>query len=346
MSLISRLFSRSSADVFARGDALFSARRFYEARTLYEQALERHLKKGGENDGTVARFRTGIADANRELTRLNIAEAEHAIARGALAKGVEHLELALSLTDDAGLGEKARTLLAALGDQGEERHETVPTSRGGCGSCASPPGGRDLPAAASPDDEARLSDHDYYDLLIRQLPGDMYATYRGLGDDFETLYLAASRDEHETALDLLEAWYKGDHEDVYWHEKGTLLHRLGNDGIAETCFRRACAANRENPLPRLGLALLLIDGERLQEVAELLDSMISEGMISEQVLMVRGDLHLLSGNHGGAIDCFARLLSTPHARTAAEKLHHVLLLSGREQEAAALFKTYLGGCRH
>lgn len=191
-----------------------------------------------------------------------------------------------------------------------------------------------------------MSDHDYYDLLIRQLPGELSGRYSTLGDAFVNMYLAASRDEHENALNLLEAWYKGGNEDIYWHERGTLLHRLGRIEESEPCFHNACAANRENPLPRFGLALLLIDAERFPEAAELLDSMISGGMLSEQALMLRGDLHLLSGNDEGAISCYGMLLSTPHARTAAEKLHDLLLHSGRKQEAAALFKKYLGGCRH
>lgn len=141
MSLISRLFFKSSDDFLARGDALFSARRFFEARNHYEQGMERHLKKGGEeHDGTVARFRARIADANRELARVNIIEAEHAIACGAAAKAMEHLELALSLTDDAGLREMGRTLLATLTVQGEGGDDPAPTLRGGCGSCASLPG--------------------------------------------------------------------------------------------------------------------------------------------------------------------------------------------------------------
>lgn len=348
MSLISRLFSKSSVDFLARGDALLSARRFYEARTCYEQGVERYLKKrGGEqSDETADRFRARIADANRELAGVNIVEAERAMAGGAVAKAMEHLELALSLTDDAGLREKSRALLATLADRSERTAGPVPPLRGGCGNCASPAGEQDELAAASSDGGAQLSDSDYYDLLIRQLPGHLYARYNSLGDDFENLYLAASRDEHENALYCLEAWYKGVDDDIYWYEKGTLLHRLGRSDESESCFRNACRVNQGNPLPPFGLALLLIDAARHAEAAEVLDVMISRGMLSEQALMLRGDLSMLSGDTEGAISRYGMLLSTPHARAAAEKLHHVLLHSGRKQEAAALFKKYLGGCRH
>lgn len=140
--------------------------------------------------------------------------------------------------------------------------------------------------------------------------------------------------------------YKGDNEDIYWYEKGTLLHRLGRTEESELCFRSACRTGRDNPLPRFGLALLLMDGKRFFEAAEILDSMISGGMLSEQARMLRGDLYLLSGDTEWAIGCYGMLLSTPHARMAAEKLHDLLLHAGRTQEAVALSKKYLGGCGH
>jgi predicted negative regulator of RcsB-dependent stress response len=84
-----------------------------------------------------------------------------------------------------------------------------------------------------------------------------------------------------------------------------------------------------NPLPRIGLALLLIDGHRMDEAAEFLDNMISDGILTEQAIILRGDVCLMCGDYSGAIDRFASLLATPYARPAAEKLHEVLLLSDR-----------------
>lgn len=345
MSIFSRLFSRSSDDLLAKGDAFFSTRRFYEARGVYEQGLERDRKKraGERNDETAERFRARIANANRELAAMNIVEAEYAIARGMADKAVEHLELALSLTDDDGLREKSVALLTAFAGGDDGSAAPSPTLQGGCGTCASPQGDSH---GVSSDADPHMPDHDYYDLLIRQLPGDLYPRYGALGEEFENLYLAASRDEHEIALNLLEAWYKGGNEDIYWHEKGTLLHRLGRPEESEHCFRSACRTGRDNPLPRFGLALLLIDGKRFPEAAEILDAMISGGMLSEQARMLRGDLYLHSNDTEGAFGCYGMLLSTPHARMAAEKLHDLLLHAGRTQEAAALSKKYLGGCGH
>lgn len=344
MSFFSRLFSKTSDDYLTKGDRLLGAQRFFEARGVYEDGLQRHLegRLEGAEEGVAAAFGARIAQANRSLAEANIGEAEYAIGCGAHAKAAEHLELARSLSEDAALREKVEKLLAICVENINDTARLEPPA-GSCGSCAA------AETEARPADgceEPDLSPLDYYDLLIRQLPGEMYNRYAGLGDEFATMYLAASRDEHESALGLLEGWYDGSSRDVYLYEKGMILHRLGNEREAEDHLRGAMAENPANPLPRLGLALLLIEGERLDEAAVHLDAMIADGVLCEHALMLRGDLCLLAGDADGAVTRYGSLLPTPFARQAAEKLHGVLTQCGRQQEAAAVLKRYLGGCRH
>ncbi len=247
--------------------------------------------------------------------------------------------MALSLTDDAELCSTCHTLLAALA---EPLPESNPQPNG-CASCnAIEPDGQ----SALHVDEPDMHRLDHYELLIRQLPAEMYRRYAGLGEEFIDVYLVASRDDHENALDLLEEWYKGFDEDIYLYEKGMILHRLGRVEESESCFRKALCGNSANPLPHLGLALLLCESKRLDEAAVQLDTMIAEGILVEQALMLRGDVSMLAGDVNGAIMRYGMLLTSPHARSAAEKLHGLLIHSGREQEAAVVNKKYLVGCRH
>ncbi|NVN89545.1 MAG: hypothetical protein HXX11_02980 [Desulfuromonadales bacterium] len=346
MGLISRLFSKSTDDFFKKGDSLFSGQRYFEARSLYEDGLKFYLAKGNgsEFDSTSDLFRTKIAQSNGELARVNIGEAEHAISCGAVSKAIDHLELALSLTVDDELRNTCHKLLATLDDPAAELPPpSLLSAQGGCGSCSATQPDRQ---SVSDFEEPEMSHLDHYELLIRQLPAEMFARYAGLGDEFIDFYLVASRDDHENALNLLEEWYKGTDEDIYWYEKGMMLHRLGNVEESETCFRNGVRCNSVNPLPRIGLALLLCEGHRLDEAANQLDAMIAEGMIVEQALMLRGDVSILAGDAEGAIERYGMLLTTPHARPAAEKIHELLIHSGRIQEAAVVKKKYLGGCRH
>jgi hypothetical protein len=344
VTLFSRLFSKNADDFLAKGDRLLEEQRYFEARCAYEDGLQRHLNRQGAaaKDDVADAFASKIAKANLSLAEMNIHEAKFAISRGAYAKAAEHLELAKTLTDDSTLREKAEKLHAGIVENTNETSKLEPTA-GGCSSCSSmEPQTQAIPQCEDPD----LSPLDYYDLLIRQLPGEMYSRYAGLGEKFAYMYLAASRDEHKQALEMLEDWYEGSFSDIYLYEKGMILHRLGYTAESEDCLKGAISENAANPLAHLGLALLMIEGGRLNEAAVRLDAMIADGMLAEQAILLRGDTAQMAGDLNGSIDYYGMLLSTTYARPAAERLHAVLMQCDRQQEAANVYKRYLTGCKH
>jgi len=268
-------------------------------------------------------------------------EAQHALRQGAVDKAVEHLELAKTLTDDAKIREKADHLLSGLEDKSNDTEELAPAAS--CSSCSqSSPDVHDAP----PETDADLPVLEHYDLLIHQLPEEMYARYSSLGEDFACMFISASRDSHQEALNLLEQWYEGSDRDIYCYEKGKILHRLGRIKESEACLRDAIKDNVQNPLPHLGLALLLIDDHRLEEAARQLDAMIAADIFTGQALMMRGEVFQLAGDTEAAIRLYGKLLDTPLARAAAEKLHELLLECKRLPEAAHIYKRYLGKCQH
>jgi hypothetical protein len=61
---------------------------------------------------------------------------------------------------------------------------------------------------------------------------------------------------------------------------------------------------------------------------------------------MRGEILESTGRPEEAIEQYSRLLSTPFARSAAEKLHGVLLKSDRHTDAAFVFKQFLSKCSH
>ena len=344
MNFLSRLFSKRTEDYLAKGDDLLASELFFDARTTFEDGLRRHLEKSApvESDELAGMFGVRIAAANRGLASVNICEAECAIRQGLLTKAREHLELAKTLTDDAVLREKAEMLQASLQEiTGVEDEQDQPS--GGCGSCASKGHGSPVDAVLEEPDMAPM---DYYDLLIRQLPAEMYKRYTGLGEEFAYFYIASSKDDNENALVLLDEWCKKDHDDIYLYEKGKVLYRLGKVKPAETCFLDSIKTNNDNSLAHLGLALLFMDTGRLDEAAAQLDEMISRTMLPEQTHLLRGEVCMMAGDTAGAITIFGDLLRSPVAKPAAERLHHILLENGRHQEAVMIYKKYLGGCCH
>ena len=160
------------------------------------------------------------------------------------------------------------------------------------------------------------------------------------------MFIAASRDSHQEALDLLEKWFDGSQRDIYCYEKGKILHRLGRTGESETSLRESIRENVHNPLPYLGLALLLVEDNRLDEAARHLDAMIAADIFTGQALMMRGEVFQLEGDTDAAIGLYGKLLDTSLARAAAEKLHVLLLECNRQPEAANIYKRYLAKCQH
>jgi len=340
MGFFKKMFNRGPEDHLAKGEGYFAAHNYYEARSSFEAGLQSCQGKA-ELAALAQKLEDRICETKRAMAELNLNEAEHAIRQGATDKAAEHLELAKTLTDDAKIREKADYLLAGLEEKTNNTEVLAPAAS--CSSCSQ----------SSPDIlEPPLPQHadlpvlEHYDLLIHQLPEEMYGLYSSLGEDFACMFIAASQDSHQEALDLLEQWFDGSHRDIYCYEKGKILHRLGRISESESCMREALSENVRNPLPHLGLALLLIDNNRLDEAARQLDSMIAGEIFTGQALMMRGEVFQLSGDNDAAIQLYGKLLETSLARAAAEKLHELLLESDRQQEAAHIFKRYLGKCQH
>jgi len=340
MSFFKKLFNRSPEDHLAKGDWYLAAHSYYEARSAFEAGLQACQGQTG-HAALAGLLESRISEAKRSMAGLNLQEAEHALRQGLVDKAMEHLVLAKTLTDDGAIREKAEQLLAGLEEKTNNTEPLAPAAS--CSSCSHSAGDdRELPPETSAD--LPLSEH--YDLLIHQLPEEMYGRYSALGEDFAYMFIAASLDNHQEALELLEQWFKGSDRDIYCYEKGKILHRLGRIKESETCLRDSIGANSHNPLPHLGLALLLIDDQRLDEAARQLDAMISADIFTGQALMMRGEVFQMAGDTDAAIQLYGSLLESPLARAAAEKLHELLLEGGRQQEAAHIYKRYLGKCQH
>jgi len=339
VNILSRLFSKSPADLLVKGDRLLDSERFFDARTCYEDGLQR-CSDDGSTDNRKEVFTERIDRANLKLAELNLTEAGFAFSRGDSDKAIEHLDLVKTLTCDVSIREKAEQLLKEYYDSGDNYPAPAASS---CASCS------DIQVDNSADSQHAddsLHPLEYFELLIRQLPEDQYRRYSELGEDFAYAYVSASQDRHEEALALFEKWPGDSNRDIYYCERGKVLHRLGSDLEAEQHLRKAIQLNGLNSLAWLNLALLLIDGGRFEETMQVLDRMISEDMMAEQAMLMRGEILESAGNLDGAVDQYSSLLTTRYASSAAEKLHAVLIRSGRHADAALVFKQFLGKCGH
>jgi tetratricopeptide (TPR) repeat protein len=338
----SRFFSRDSSQLKAKGDKLFAADHFAEARHMYVEALE---KSGSAADQAEEQcyLRSQISRASNRLAELNIAEAETAIRSGNIQKGAEHLRLSLELADDVSIRERSEALLeasvklnqnAGAEDNSHGSHD--------CSSCAS---------AASPDTKLQdpTSEHltaaEQFQLLVNTLPGDLAQRYCQQGEKFASAYLLAHTDKAAEALAIMKELLTADENDIILYEAALLYFRGGEPATCEKLLNRALEINSANPLCYLGLAQLYADSERYGEAVAILGTMRDREILPDQALMMLGDVHTLQGDFDRAIDIFtATLNSPPLKKISAERLVRILGTLGREEEAAYLFKTYLKGC--
>ncbi|MDD2308968.1 MAG: hypothetical protein PHH91_05235 [Desulfuromonadaceae bacterium] len=313
---------------------------FFDARTCYEDGLK--LCSSMENGGALkADFAERIDTANRSLAERNLHEAEYAYSRGDAARAIDHLELVKTLTANPVLLEKAERLLLDFSQPDSDHDEQSDISA--CASCAGFSGSECADNSRSDDSLPPL---EYYDLLIQQLPTDQYQRYAGLGDDFAYAYIAASRDEHHEALAGFENCFETLPHDIYWYEKGKVLHRLGNDHEAELHLRKAIQLNSTNPLAWITLALVLRESNRFQDSLTAIETMVAERIMPEQALLLRADIFEATGDHEGAVNQYIELLQTSYAHAAAEKLYEVLIEIGRQSDAAVILKKYLNKSCH
>jgi tetratricopeptide (TPR) repeat protein len=313
---------------------------FFDARTCYEDGLR--LCSGEESgDALETVLAERIDTANRRLAERNLHEAECAYSRGDVDKAVDHLELVKTLTYDPALREKAEKLLLEFSPPDDDRGEQISTS-----SCASCAGSSDGGCSDSTPSDDSLPLLEYYELLIQQLPADQYQRYAELGEDFACAYIAASRDQHQEALSGFDNCLDTLPHDIYWYEKGKVLHRLGNDLEAEQHLRKSVQLNSTNSLAWINLALVLRESNRFQEALATVETMVAEHIMPEQALLLRADICEATGDHEGAVNQYVELLQTPYARAAAEKLYGVLMEIGRQSDAAVIYKKYLNKSCH
>ena len=340
MNFISRLFSKSPSDLLTKGDRYMESDSFFDARTCYEDGLR--LCSCEDSGGDLKTlFSERIDTANHKLAERNLHEAEYAYSRGDTAKAIDHLELVKILTYDPALREKAEILLLNFSQPESANVEQINGSS--CASCASSSGGECADIAPSDDSLPLL---EYYDLLIQQLPVDQYQRYTELGEDFAVAYIAASRDEHHEALSGFEDCFDTMPHDIYWYEKGKVLHRLGNDREAEQHLRTAIQLNGANSLAWFALALVLRESNSFQDALTTIETMVAEHIMPEQALLLRADIFEANGDHEGAVNQYVELLQTPYARAAAEKMYGILMEIGRQSDAAVIFKKYMNKSCH
>ena len=335
-----KLFRKDYRSFVEQGEKCLAEERYADARIAFAEALQNLPKGTAETEGEQARIQERHRIAGNRLGALNLAEAEHAIARGDMHRASDHLELVLTQAEDVTTREKAEKLLLSLA--GDTPPESAPPAGHACTGCASPSG--KMPENDHVSDD-NLTDHDRFEILVHPLPGDLPQRYAELGEEFACAFLLAHEGRDAESLRTYEALLARQENDILLYETALIHYRRQSLPECERLLRRAIGLNPLNPLCHLSLVQLFIDMERFEEALEHLRHMIAQSLLLEQSLIMAGDVSHHLGDHAHAMEMFTQALALPAvARAAAERLIPLLEQQGRTADAQYLFKKYCKGC--
>ena len=338
--MFGKFFSRDYRYYASQGDKYMAAERYADARTAFEDALEKVKKDNIDDVPLVADIKGKMVIAGDKLGLSNLEEAEHALQSGIVSKAREHIHLVMQLAEDVTTREKAEILLRRISEE-EAGGPAAPPAHG-CASCntVSP----ETVENSGISDEQLSSDDRFY-LAIQTLPHELSLRYAGLGEEFAYAYLIAHGVNGDSALSLFHKLNETGESDIYHYEISLIYFSKGDLDSCEHHLQRAIELNGANPLCWLALAQLKADSGRFKESLQLLDQMVANRYLPDQAISLQGDIYQGLGDIGKAIDCYTELLALPGtAKVAAERLIPLLESRGRSDEAEFLYKKYLKGC--
>lgn len=329
------LFKKSPEQLIKKGESYLAAKRFAEARTTFQEALEKLAPDAPE----IHAVRGGIAEAGDNLALMNIEEAGLAVNIGESIKAREHLRLARELAEDVTIREKAEIILNSLGNEAEPAGGKKASH--GCGACVSH-GGETHDSIESGDHA--LSPGERFELAVHTLPGDLPRRYLELGEEFAFGYLKSLDGDDIAAMSILRELLKKGESDILIYECALVHHRQGDEAESERLLRQALRLNPANPLCRMTLVELLAQSGRFPEAIGELEKMIEQDIMLEQARLFLADMRQATGDIAAAIDLYSQMLPTPLGKAAAERLVPLLQETGRTEDAKALAKRFLKGC--
>ena len=134
-------------------------------------------------------------------------------------------------------------------------------------------------------------------------------------------------------------------KDILLYEMAIARFQLGQASACEQLLLQALQENSLNPLCNLGLAQLYSQAGRYAEAVARLQQMLADDILSEQALMMLGDVYAAQGDDETAIQIFSQALNHPPLkRPAAERLLPIFERLGRTEDAEYLLRHYLKGC--
>ncbi len=326
-----RIFSGPSAEKLEqKGDALFEAKAWGQAKQTYERALDKLEKRPEPDSADLSRIRDKIHQTREALAREHRQNAEDFAENGYPDDARNLLALAWELTTDAlfkkELEERLRQMELLRARQMDEE---LP----------------DLSYASEEEDAEQTSDDEYFLALCSALPEKVRDTYLHYGEDFKAGYVALNLGDFEAAAEnLVRAMEQNPHPDSYVPlELATAYLNLNRIHEARQLLEGFLKRHPE-ALPAYQLLCEIFWEQRdFQQADALLASVPDEFSESAAVSLLKGETLCRAGNYEQARNYYSRFLKTYGWNLAVSReLAKICEILGDPDMARGIYKEILG----
>ncbi len=333
------IFQKSAEDMEAAGDRCFTVGDYGSAKIEYDRALERAEKKSPEKAALIRRLMDKCRQSCEALAGAHLETAGELASTGAHDdEALELIDLALELTDDAGL----KKSLVAL-------HHEISGKRKLSG---------DVPAEAvdalaaedsmllAEDDEEDETD-DYFFILCSTLPDDIRDIYHEFGSAFRQGYAALNQGDFETAVDRLEEAMEAeaDPEGFIPLELATALINLGRYDMVRRLMEPYVAYHPEAIRAYQILCDIYWEQRAYEQAGSLLAKSPATIQTSIQIQLLMGETLYLKGDYPAAMRVFSDWLEdNGYHEIMARSLAKTLEADGQIQAARDLYAQIISGC--
>ena len=334
MSLL-KLFSGPSPEKLEeKGDALFAAGHWGQAKLAYERSLDKRQKQSGPDTEAHRRLAEKIREAVNALAREHRQTAQNLIEGGYYDEARDLLTLAAEVTADPQFKAELDAQLHAL--TSPRNH---PNGREPMVSTVRLEDSDPLPDEASEDE--------YFLALCGTLPEEVQDAYLAYGEDFKSGYIALNRGDFQTAAESLSRAMEQNPQPESYIPLELASAWLNLDRPAEA---RELLENFLEHHPEALPAYQLLceihwEAEDFDRVDALLASLPEELAESVAVVLLKGETLMRAGRHADARDFYRQILEVYGWNdTVARELAKAHEAQNESAKARAIYREIIGRC--
>ena len=334
MSLL-KLFSGPSPEKLEKkGDALFAAGHWGQAKLAYEGALDKRQKRSGQDIDARHRLAEKIRETVNALAREHRQTAQNLIEGGHYDEARALLTLAMEVTADRQLKAELDAQLHALTSPRNHPNDREPM----------------VSTVRSEDSDPLLdeaSEDDYFQALCGTLPQEVRDAYLAYSEDFKSGYIALNRGDFQAAAESLSRAMAQNPQPESYIPLELASAKLNLDRPAEAReLLESFLEHHPHALPAYQLLCEIYwDEEDFDRVDALLASLSEELAESVAAVLLKGETLMRAGRHADARNFFRQFLkgydwNDTVARELA-KAHEAL---NESAEARAIYREIIGRC--